>query len=182
MEKNKYCNKEILLGDLKNGVMPAFTHVFNCYFNELNSYIAVICGNQILAQEIVQQTFVKFWDKRKKLVVKDNIKRYLFKMAYNLYKDLQKQNTKELTVIKELQYASMMNLVEKDPEETERKLKLLNEEIEKLPKKCKTVFLLAKKGGLEYKEIAFQLNISVKTVEVHISKAMLRLKNTLNQH
>ena len=103
-------------------------------------------------------------------------------MAYNLYKDLQKQNTKELTVIKELQYTAMMNLVEKDPEETERKLKLLNEEIEKLPKKCKTVFLLAKKGGLEYKEIAFQLNFSVKTVEVHISKAMLRLKNTLNQY
>ena len=58
MEKNKYCNKEILLGDLKVVVMPAFTHVFICYFNELNSYIAVICGNQILAQEIVQQTFV----------------------------------------------------------------------------------------------------------------------------
>ncbi len=181
MEKNKYYNKKILLGDLKDGVMPAFTHVFNSYFNELNSYISVICGNQVLAQEIVQQTFIKFWDRRKKLVIKDNIKRYLFKMAYNLYKDSQKRNLKELSLMKELQYNAMMNVIEKDSEETERRLKLLHQEIEKLPKKCKTVFLLAKKGGLEYKEIALKLNISVKTVEVHISKAMLRLKNTLNE-
>lgn len=180
MEKDKYRNKEILLGDLKEGVMPAFTHIFNCYFNELNSYIAVICGNQVMAQEIVQQTFVKFWDKRKNLIIKDNIKRYLFRMAYNLYKDLQKQNVKELALIQELQYAAIASLIEKDPEDTERKMLLLNQEIDKLPKKCKIVFLLAKKEGLSYKEIAEKLNISVKTVEVHMSKAMLRLKNTLN--
>ena len=110
-----YNDKEILLGDLREGVMPAFTHVFNCYFNELNSYIAVICGNQVMAQEIVQQTFVKFWDKRKNLIIKDNIKRYLFRMAYNLYKDLQKQNTKELALIQELQYTAIANLIEKEP-------------------------------------------------------------------
>lgn len=180
MEKDKYNNKEILLGDLREGVMPAFTHVFNCYFNELNSYISVICGNQMMAQEIVQQTFVKFWDKRKNLIIKDNIKRYLFKMAYNLYKDLQKQNIKELALIQELQYVAIANLIEKDPEDTERKMQLLNQEIDKLPKKCKAVFLLAKKEGLAYKEIAERLNISIKTVEVHMSKAMLRLRNTLN--
>ncbi len=180
MEKDRYRNKEILLGDLREGVMPAFTHVFNCYFNELNSYISVICGNQVMAQEIVQQTFVKFWDKRKNLIIKDNIKRYLFKMAYNLYKDLQKQSVKELALIQELQYAAIAGIIEKDPEDTERRMQLLNQEIDKLPKKCKAVFLLAKKEGLAYKEIAERLNISIKTVEVHMSKAMLRLKSTLH--
>lgn len=180
MEENKYNNKERLLGDLREGVRPAYTHVFNCYFQELNSYIAVICGNPVLAQEITQQTFVKFWDKRKKLAIKDNVKRYLFRMAYNLYKDLQKQNTKKLALIRELQYAAIIDHVEKDPDDTDRKLFLLNQEICKLPKKSRAVFILGKKKGLTYEEIAHSLDISVKTVEGHMTKAMSHLKNSLN--
>ncbi|MGB5818611.1 MAG: sigma-70 family RNA polymerase sigma factor [Saonia sp.] len=180
MEKEKYSNKERLLGDLREGIRPAYTHVFNCYFHELNNYISVICGNRIMAQEIAQQTFIKFWDKRKKLAIKDNIKRYLFSMAYNLYKDLQKENTKKLALIKELQYSAIVELIENDPEDTEQKLIRLNKEIDKLPKKCKAIFLLGKKEGLKYKEIAEKMNISIKTVEAQMSKAIFRLKNTLN--
>lgn len=180
MEENKYDNKERLFGDLREGVRPAYTHVFNCYFQELNSYIAVICGNSILAQEITQQTFVKFWDKREKLAIKDNVKRYLFRMAYNLYKDLQKQQKKNLVLIRELQYDAIVELIENDPQDTDRKLFLLNQEINKLPKKRMAVFILGKKEGLTYAEIALRLNISVKTVEGHMTKAMAHLKNSLN--
>lgn len=71
MDKKRYSNSEILLGDLRGSIRMAHTHVFHSYADELNSYMAVICGNSAMAEDIVQETFVKFWDKRKKLAIKD---------------------------------------------------------------------------------------------------------------
>ena len=180
MEESKYQDKELLLIDLREGVRTAFTYVFNTYFHELKGYIATICGNSVMAQEIVQQTFIKFWTKRKNLVIKGCIKRYLFKMAYNLYRDQQKQKVRELQIIKEIQYRATLEFIENNQSDTEQKIALLNQEIDKLPKKCRTVFLLGKKEGLKYQEIAERLNISTKTVEVHMSKALSRLRNVLH--
>lgn len=179
MEKNRYDNKEVLLGDLREGIQMAHAHVFDSYAHELNSYMSVICGNRILAQEIVQETFLKFWDKRKKLVIKSNLKRYLFRMAFNLYKDHQKQNAKKLALITELRNTAVRQVIENDSGDTERKLALLNREIDRLPKKCRAIFMLRKKSGLSYSEIAEKMNISVKTVEGHIAKAMSHLKDVL---
>ena len=179
MDKKRYSNREVLLGDLREGVTMAHTHVFDCYAGELNSYMAVVCHNRSMAQEIVQETFVKFWDKRKNLAIKDNIKRYLFRMAFNLYKDHQKQNAKKLALIKELQNTALLQVIENDQDDTERRIALLNREIDQLPKKCRAVFILRKKSGLSYTEIAAKMDISVKTVEGHISKAMAHLKEAL---
>ena len=123
-----------------------------------------------------------FWTKRKKLVIKERIKGYLFKMAYNIYRDQQKQKTRELQIIKEIQYRATLEFIENNQSDTEQKIALLNQEIDKLPKKCKTVFLLGKKEGLKYQEIADRLNLSIKTVEVHMSKALSRLRNVLNKN
>ncbi|PRX54929.1 RNA polymerase sigma factor [Flagellimonas meridianipacifica] len=179
MEESKYQDNELLLIDLREGVRAAHTYIFNTYFHELKGYISTICGNDEMAQEIVQQTFIKFWTKRKNLVIKECIKGYLFKMAYNLYRDQQKQKVRELHVIKEIQYRATLEFIENNQNDTEQKIALLNQEIEKLPKKCKIVFLLGKKEGLKYHEIANRLNISTKTVEVHMSKALTRLRNVL---
>ncbi|MGB7395553.1 MAG: sigma-70 family RNA polymerase sigma factor [Pricia sp.] len=179
MERDKYSDIDVLLGDLREGIRPAYTYIFKCYANELMQYILVICRSKVIAEEIVQQTFVNFWDKRKRLAIKHNIKGYLFRMAYNLYKDLQKKHAKKLVLLQELQYSATLELMENNPADTEHKLKLLNKEINKLPKKCKTAFILRKKQGLTYAEISEKMNISVKTVEGHIAKAMARLKNRL---
>lgn len=65
-------------------------------------------------------------------------------------------------------------------EDIESRYRLIDAEIEKLPKQCKEVFLLGKKEGLKYKEIADKLNISVKTVERHMSIALKKLRKKLN--
>jgi RNA polymerase sigma-70 factor (ECF subfamily) len=57
--------------------------------------------------------------------------------------------------------------------------KLLNESISNLPKKCKEVFILSKKDGLTNIEIAEYLNISIKTVESHITQAFKLLKKSI---
>ena len=63
MDKKKYSNSEVLLGDLREGIQMAHTHVFDSYADELNSYMAKICGNRSMAEDTVQESFVKFWDK-----------------------------------------------------------------------------------------------------------------------
>ena len=54
-------------------------------------------------------------------------------------------------------------------------------EIQNLPPKCREAFLLNKKQGLKYKEVAEELNISVKTVEIHISKALKRIRDKVKE-
>ena len=60
-------------------------------------------------------------------------------MAYNIYRDQQKQKTRELQIIKEIQYRATLEFIENNQSDTEQKITLLNQEIDKLPKKCKTV-------------------------------------------
>ena len=61
----------------------------------------------------------------------------------------------------------------------EEKLKMVEQEIENLPEQCKKVFIMSKKEGLKYQEISDRLHISIKTVEVHMAKALKRLRAQL---
>ena len=78
-----------------------------------------------------------------------------------------------------LKQQAYLELVETDAVLFEERLKKVEEEIENLPEQCKKVFIMNKKEGLKYKEISEKLHISIKTVEVHMTKALKRLRAQL---
>ncbi len=86
---------------------------------------------------------------------------------------------KEFELLENLKRHAYLELTDTDTSHFEEKLKKVEQEIENLPEQCKKVFIMNKKEGLKYKEISEKLHISIKTVEVHMTKALKRLRAQL---
>jgi len=181
MDQKSFTNEPYLIQQLKKGCKDAYGYLFKLYHKELCNYMTAITGNPKLAEDIAQQTFIKIWDKREKLfVAKNKLKGYLFKVAYNLFIDTQRKKEKEFELLEKLKHEAYLDMADTDTSLFEERLKKVEKEIDNLPEQCKKVFIMSKREGLKYKEISEQLHISIKTVEVHMSKAMKRLRAQLS--
>ncbi|MGB3145955.1 MAG: sigma factor-like helix-turn-helix DNA-binding protein, partial [Maribacter sp.] len=91
-----------------------------------------------------------------------------------------RQESKKFKLLENLKENAYSEVLKVDYSEFEERLKIVEAEIENLPDQCKRVFLMGKREGLRYKEISEILHISIKTVEVHMSKALRRLRTQLS--
>ncbi|HCE55984.1 MAG TPA: RNA polymerase sigma-70 factor [Lutibacter sp.] len=182
MHRNQhdFLNETILISQLKKGNEDAFKYLYKLYYSELCNYASNLCGNNELAKDIVQHIMIKIWKKGSSLNVNISLKSYLYKSVFNHFVDTQRRIVKETKKIDRLKQEALLEFSEMTSEEIENRYRFIDQEIEKLPKQCKEVFLLGKKDGLKYKEIADKLNISVKTVERHMSIALKKLRKKLN--
>jgi RNA polymerase sigma-70 factor (ECF subfamily) len=179
--ESKYKNEKTLIIQLEKGSEEAFAFFFKAYHKPLCNYIAAVSGNAKISEEIAQQAFVKFWNKRENICIREEcLKSYLFKIAYNLFIDSKRKKKKELGLLETLKNEAYLDIIEIDHTLFEERLKRVEAEIENLPEQCKRVFIMSKKQGLEYREIAHELHISIKTVEAHMSKALKKLRYQLS--
>ncbi|WP_232758565.1 RNA polymerase sigma factor [Flavobacterium sp. ALD4] len=169
-----------LISRLKEGNEKAYNELYQLYYSDLCNYASNLCGNDDLAEDIVQHTMIKIWKKGLDLNVNTSLKGYLLKSIYNHFIDIQRKTKKETNKLERLKQEGLLDFVEFSIEEIENTYRRIDLEIENLPKQCREVFLLGKKEGLKYKEIAIKLNISVKTVERHMSIALKKLRKKLN--
>jgi RNA polymerase sigma-70 factor (ECF subfamily) len=175
-----FSDQNYLISQLKNGSENAFRYLYDLYYSEFCNYASNLCGNDDLAEDIVQQTMIKIWKKGADLKINTSLKGYLLKSIYYHFIDTQRKKKKESSKLEILKQEALLQFVDYSSEEIENLYQQIDIEIENLPKKCKEVFLLGKKEGLKYIEIADKLNISIKTVERHMSLALKKLRNKLN--
>ena len=130
------------------------------------------------AQEVVSDVFIKLWNGRSKIENIENIKSYLFvatkRQSLNYIRDNKKRNHQSLDVKNISTYIESRN-----PEKihiSNEFAELLNHAVRGLPSKCRLVYSLVKDDGMRYQDVAELLNISVKTVEMHVGKALRRIK------
>lgn len=135
------------------------------------------------SKEIVHDVFVRLWENRAEFDFDKPAKSYLFTSVYNRslnhIRDQKKFTSSDDSLIEETisdegEYHDNLELAE-----LETKIK---KSLDKLPGKCKEVFQMSRFEGKKYAEIAAELNISVKTVEAHMSKALKLLKHDLKDY
>ena len=132
--------------------------------------------------------FVKLWKKQEQNCQINNLTGYLFKMTRNACLDFLRTKKDKLAIETNLeQRQNLLNLYALSNESAsviiEKELhKQIDIGIAQLPEKCRQVFVQSRKDGLKHKEIAEKLNISTKTVENHISKALKHLKVHLREY
>lgn len=167
--------KELLTG-LKNGDKKAYKFMFSEYYEWLCNYTYKITNDYGLAEDIVQEVMIKLWKKRATLTINSSIKSYLFQACRNqVLQHVRKQKIK-LDFIDRENMEIIDNIYADNDIDPHENLEKLHNLIDALPPKCKIVLVKSKLEKKKYKEIAEELNISVKTVENHVSKALKLLR------
>ncbi len=165
---------------LKKGDYDAYTLLMNNYYKNLCGYANLFTKDPSKSEDIVQNVFVKLWVYRKKIDSNIPIKRYLHKSVYNEFIDQYRKN-KSVISLEEKHLKAINTVIDNNSFDIEKLMTRVNDEIEKLPEKCKRVFILNKKEGLTHDEIAEYLQISIKTVEGHITRAFKILNQKLGK-
>ena len=180
--KKLFNNQKDFIKHLKKGDDFAYSHLLDLHYKELCDYATSLARDDFKSEDIVQNVIVRMWNKREKLNTDMSIKNYLYKSVYNEFID---QYRKDLSVsILERKYIEGIDyFIENEGDSKARRLmEIVTKEIKQLPKKCKETFLLSKKSGLSYKEIADFQNLSVNTVENQMTKALSILRKKLKNN
>ena len=167
--------------DLKAGKIAAYELLMDKYYQNLCAYAFTLIHNHDDAEDIVQNVFTKIWIKRKKINTELSIKSLLYKSVYNEFIDLYRKN-KPVTKLERKYIENIESYVDQDSEYIEKLIIKIYNIVDNLPPKCREVFIMNKKEGLTQLEISEYLNISVKTVEAHIKKAFMELKENLGSN
>ena len=173
---------------LEEGDIKAFEMLYNEQYKSLCHFAQRFVLDLDTAREIVQGVFVSIWEKRTSLPVEISLKTYLYTSVRNRCLDYLKhqnvENEYEKMRIREIKESgnNSFNAID-DPLDgliTKELENAINDAIGDLPDKCREIFELCKYQGLKYREIAEELNISVKTVETQMSRAIYSLKKKLS--
>ena len=169
-----------------NNVIPLnekkFEELFRNYFSVLCLFANKIIPDFDSAKEVVHEVFINLWERRNKVDATKSFKSYLYTSVHNrclnFVRDHKKfQQNIDIERIKHEEFSENSDSIV----EIEMREKIINT-IDSLPEKCKKVFELSRYEGFKYSEIAQKLNISVKTVEAQMSKALKILRENLIEY
>ena len=154
-----------------------FEELFRTHFIGLTYFARKIVEDMDGAKDIVHQVYINLWEKKNEIDLGTPLKSYLYtsvrNRCMNYIRDRKKFSTNEIPEIEES--IDSENVLEY--KETEARIQ---QAINELPEKCREIFLMNRYDGLRYNEVAAELNLSVKTVEAQMSKALKLLREKLS--
>ncbi|MEO6978048.1 MAG: RNA polymerase sigma-70 factor [Mucilaginibacter sp.] len=165
---------------LREGNERAFEKIFREYFKGLRAYAYTFMKDEEQAEEIVQNVFCRIWEKRSQLKPEGSIKAYLYRAVHN--ESLNYIKHQKTRAAFQVHYN---NNEEQHSGEASEKIMIaeLDGHIQKalndLPQQCRIIFQLSRFENLKYREIADQMNLSIKTVENQMGKALKVLREKL---
>ena len=154
-----------------------YRQYFEAHFEGLFSYAYTIVKDSAEARDIAQSSFIKLWQKRKEIEFSTRARSYLYTTAYHLALNTVRNRKTHQHHHGNLENKEPTNTIyTTEQKETRTRIR---EAIRQLPPRCREIFLKSRLEGRKYSEIAAELNISVKTVEVQMGRALKFLKEQL---
>lgn len=177
---NKNTNESQLIARLHNNDKSALTTLYNMYWQPLYISAYNLLKDKEACEDVIQDVFINIWKNREKIQVNVSIKSYLYAcVRYQVY-DKFRKNKKLLRT--ELLEGFETRLQYNTPETEiiyQELVQQIKSIVENLPTKCRKVYRLSREEELSHKEISKRLNISTKTVESHITKALNMLRTAM---
>ena len=182
LKKIKTNTDSDLIKGLKKDNHDSFQKLFDQYSQILFQFSLSYLKSREVAEEVVQEVFIKIWDNRNKLRTDTSFKSYLFTIALNSirkwFNKQSRQNKLEHDIL--LEFSSKAEEFDDNPD-YQMLLDKLDEFIQLMPEKRRQVFIKKKIEGKSLKEISEELSITTKTVEYHISEGMKFLRTNFEQ-
>ena len=181
--------KELITG-LQLGNKSTFDHLFKSYYSGLCSYANTYLRSSDVSEEIVQEVFVRLWEKHKKILIHTSIRAYLYQSVFNgcmnYIKSMQSSGFKHVDLEDVSIRNELMSMDMADAEFT----RIFSEDVERdlesaisdLPDQCREIFRMCRSDNLSYKEISNLLKISKSTVKTQMSRAMNRILKQMEKY
>lgn len=168
---------------LKEGDETVFEMIFKTYYEPLCNYAFTFILDRDEAEEIVQATFLNVWEKRGTIAIETSLKAYLYRAIRNSclnaikHTNIKRKHAAETVFVSDKSHEAVSQSVISS--ELDQKI---GDALMVLPEQCRLVFRMSRFEDLKYAEIAEQLNISIKTVENQIGKALKIMREELKEY
>jgi RNA polymerase sigma-70 factor (ECF subfamily) len=175
------CDSQILEA-IKRDDNGSYEMVFREYYRPMVAYAFRFLNNLPEAENIVQEVFLRLWQKRREIMITSSLQNYLFRSVKNQCIN-HIEHIKIKTGYQDMVINHETNRVEYNEFFLEFGLKKkIETAIAALPEKRQEIFRLAREDGLKYREIADRLEISIKTVETQMTLALKQLRESLKEY
>jgi RNA polymerase sigma-70 factor (ECF subfamily) len=161
----------------------AFTQLYLHFGKKLNLFAVSLVRSKEIAEELVEDVFVKLWANRQQITGIENITVYLYVAVKNKALNKLSQKAKELIVAPFDYLDTNLDEFASDPYDlmiTSEMMAQMQYAIEALPPRCKMIFKLVREDGLKYKEVAEILNLSVNTIDAQMAIAVKKICTALH--
>ena len=168
----------------EEGDKNAFEKIFREYYKRLHGFAYSYVEERAAAEDIVQSVFLKIWTDRKSWDPPGTVKQYLFAAVRNEALN-QLRHQKIVTEAQDdviLQFRELKQEKAENLAETEALRLKIEEGIQELPHRCRQIFLLNRRSGLTYTEIADYLGVSINTVNTQMGRALKSLRYSLSDY
>lgn len=172
-----------LLQQLIAGDAESFRKIYECYQGKVFLFAFRLTKSKSEAEEVVQEVFVRLWEKREQIKIERNLNNYVLTIAKNLVLDGLKKAAYDKTMqqkmyenMQALQNTSVDQLIEKEL------ARFYQQAVDRLSPRQKVVFKLSREEELSYEEIAEKLGVSKNTVRNQVSDSLKSIREYLTSH
>jgi RNA polymerase sigma-70 factor (family 1) len=180
--RDVFSNPLVVLRQIAAGEQAAFKEIYTCFYKSLYQFALAIVRNREAAEEIVQNVFVKIWQRRTQILSIQNLRVYLYTATKNMaLNDLSQKARENITEPFDHIHIELNGSVN-TPEQimiTAETDRIIRQAVDALPPRCKMIFKLIREDGLKYKEVSQILNIAVNTIDVQMAIAVKRIAASL---
>lgn len=160
-----------------------FKRVFQSSFVSFCTFCQIKYGFDLeLAKEVVHISFIKLWQSRERINLQQPVKAYLYKIVHNTSLDTLKDQQKQRLHVLISPELGSDEVRDYNTAEVKQLSDAIRHAISQLPGQMRSVFEMSRYEGLKQREIADRLNLSLKTVETHMRRALIRLRELLAEH
>lgn len=165
---------------IARGDENAFNNLFRHFYLHLVHFAVDIVKTKPAAEEIVSDVFVKIWQKKADILLIDKLRVFLFVAVKNQCYNYNRDHSLWNVTVTDDNTSTLTSAYNPEDDMAFRELQhKLNQVVEQLPDQCKQVFKLIKEDGLKYKEVAEILQISPRTVETQLFRAVKKIRKVL---
>jgi RNA polymerase sigma-70 factor (ECF subfamily) len=176
-------NEKTLLLKVADGNESAFRELFHQYWDNIYGVALMFTKSKAMAEDVVQEIFLKIWIRREQLKEVEQFSNYLFIMTRNHVVSALRKHIRQQSFTNSLiEYFSVADITPENQLLTKETAQLIHQAIEQLPQQQKLVYQMTRKQDLSQEEIAAQLNISRNTVRNHMARALHSIRNYLEAH